>query len=501
MRVKSLSNIRVTYSGLIAFVVGIVSTVTGIIFIIIVTRRLNPEDFGLWTLIGSLVSYVVIVEPIISYWTSRQIARGERVGKTAVATSGFLSIAAILVYYIIAVLVSTSLKADFSVIILASILVPLTFLNNTLTGISLSHKPHAISYGLIGFEISKLPSGFFLVYLINLGIIGAIVATIVASIVKMIILLVMVRKELVDTIKSQVIKYWLKLSWIPLYSSFSGFVFTLDVLVYSLITHSLVGLAFWGVGNTVASLVTHSGQISQALYPKLLAKGEKEFAEENLKILMYFAIPMLVASLVFAKPALHILNPLYIEGVYIIIFLSFRSLVNILMNVFFNILGAYETIDLDKQASFKQYVKSKLFILPTLNYVLSGLYVGILAVFLFFFKSDLTEVNLVTIWSVILLAVAIPFMIYGLISAKRHYQITLPYNSILKFSVIAFLSSIIIFFISENFLIYTQSIYDFLPRLIPIIILGGILYFGLTYFVDKSVRDLFNSIFSELRNK
>ena len=55
-----MSGIRVTYSGLISFVVGIGSVFTGLIFTIIVTRRLTPDEFGEWGLIGALTGYVLI---------------------------------------------------------------------------------------------------------------------------------------------------------------------------------------------------------------------------------------------------------------------------------------------------------------------------------------------------------------------------------------------------------------------------------------------------------
>ena len=70
-----MSEIRVTYSGLISLVMGLGTVVTGMIFILIVTRSLTPEELGTWGLIGGLVTYVIVLEPIISYWTTREIAR------------------------------------------------------------------------------------------------------------------------------------------------------------------------------------------------------------------------------------------------------------------------------------------------------------------------------------------------------------------------------------------------------------------------------------------
>lgn len=497
-----MSNIRVTYSGLLAFVVGLSGIITGLIFTIIVTRELTPNDLGLWTLIGSLVSYVVIIEPIISYWTTRQIARGEQVAKTSMATSGLFSLVAIVAYGSIAVYISSSLDVDFFPIILAVFLVPLMFLTNTLNSIALSHKPQAISYGMIVFEISKLPLGFLLVYSAQLGIIGAVIATIIASLSKTIFLIIVLRETFVEFIKINIIKYWVRLSWLPIYANASGFVYTLDVLIFSLLTNSLAGLAFWAVGSAVSNIVSHSGKISQALYPKILATRKKEIVEENLKKLLFFAIPSFAACIVFAKPALHVLNPLYIEGIFIVYFLSIRAFMYIIRNVAHNILASYENVDIDKEASFKKVVKSKLFFLPTLNYLLTGSYIGILTLFLILTQStNMDDVDLVTYWSLILVGVTAPFMIYALFLIRKNHQINLPYVFILKFGGITVVASLITNYVLENYLVYNESIFDFLPHLIPIILLSGVIYFGLSYVLDKSTREFFKSIFSELKYK
>ena len=55
-----MSSIRVTYSGLITFVLMLVSIVTGLIFTLIVTRRLDQIEFGLWSLIGGIIAYSLI---------------------------------------------------------------------------------------------------------------------------------------------------------------------------------------------------------------------------------------------------------------------------------------------------------------------------------------------------------------------------------------------------------------------------------------------------------
>ena len=71
-----MDDIRVAYSGLLGFAVAIGGVFAGLAFTVIVTRQLTPEEFGVWAVIGSMTSYSIAAEPIISYWTTRQIARG-----------------------------------------------------------------------------------------------------------------------------------------------------------------------------------------------------------------------------------------------------------------------------------------------------------------------------------------------------------------------------------------------------------------------------------------
>ena len=494
-----MGSIRVTYSGLIGLIISLIGVVTGTIFVIIVTRQLSPEDFGLWTLVGSIVSYVIIINPIVTYWSTRQIARGEEIGKTAVSTSGLFSIGGMIIYLGIAIFLATTTDADLFVLVLASILIPTTFLSNVLISICTGFRPQAVSYGFLAFEASKIPLGFLLVAFLELGIIGAILTIIFSSISRIIILAFTARGKIIGTIKKSVIKFWLKLSWLTLYLDGAGLIYKLDVLIFSVLTNSFLGLAYWGVAQTASKFVGHSSQLSTALYPKLLSGGKVEIAEQNLIRSLYFAIPLVAFSIVFAKPALHILNPVYTEGILIVVFISLRTFSAQIKTIFFNILSAYETVDIDKHATFRQYIKSKLFFLPTLEYILSITYVVILTVFLLFFNDqNSSEIFIVTIWSGIAFVVSVPFAIYGIIAVKKQYNFHFNYPPILKYVGATVITSILVTVVSEQFLTYPESIFDFLPEIIPLLTLALVLYFGMTYVIDNSTRKLFKSIIKEI---
>lgn len=320
-----MSNIRLTYSGLIAFVVSISSVFTGSIFVIMVTRKLTAEEFGLWTLAGTLVTYVLVLRPLITYWSTRELSRGEEVGKTTIFTSGLFSIFSTIGYLGLAFYFALTTDADLNILLLMTILVPLHFLYNSLNSIAVARRPQAIPYGLIIFEITKIPIGLLLVVVFDLELIGVILTVILAEFIRLIFVTILVRNEIHGKIKIKYIKFWIRMSWLTIYQNFASFVRGLDILVFTVLTGSLVVLAYWGIAKTVAQVVSHSEKMTLGLYPKIIATKKKEFAEEAMKRTLFFAIPTLCMSIIFIKPILYILNPIYADGVVVAIVMTIRA--------------------------------------------------------------------------------------------------------------------------------------------------------------------------------
>jgi len=229
-----VSNIRVTYSGLIGLVIGLSTVVTGLIFILIVTRSLTQEELGTWSLIGGLITYVVILEPMISYWATREIARDTNSGKTAVVSSGIFSIVGALAFLLIAFVVSKPTGTDIDILFFAALMIPFSFLNRTLSSIALAWKPHVKSYGMLIFDCAKIPAVLIFVYIMELGVSGAILSLIVAYIPSIMALGILSRKKLQNNFNRQFLKNWLTRAWLPSYIKFPNVV-VLDVLIFSLI--------------------------------------------------------------------------------------------------------------------------------------------------------------------------------------------------------------------------------------------------------------------------
>ena len=182
--ILDLSEVRVTYSGLIAVFMSILNVLLGFVFTIIIARALTPAEFGIWNLILGFIFYMVVIEPIVSYWVTRETARNISSQKTAVISSSFLSIGGIFGFLAIAFLVGNQVAIDHEIILLASILVPVMILNNTLIGINLGWKPHTPQFARFFFLIAQICLLVLLVQFFQMGIEGIILSTFASNIAR-----------------------------------------------------------------------------------------------------------------------------------------------------------------------------------------------------------------------------------------------------------------------------------------------------------------------------
>lgn len=472
------------------------------IFTLIVTRTLNAEEFGTWNLIGGLITYVIIAEPIISYWATRETARGLQSSKTAVMSSGILSIGGVVVYLAICYSLTGQIHINQNVLYFASILIPVMFLNRTLTAVNLGWNPHSSSYGMLSFEIVKIPAALLLVYFLHFGIFGAISSTIIAYIASIIILAYFAREKLKERFSISSLKKWIKLSWLSVYPGISNVIYHLDVVIFSVISGSVIGLAFYSASQTISNLVGNSSLISQALYPKLLEGGDKQHLQENLIRFFYFAFPLAALSIVFAKPALYALKPIYESAVPVVIFMTIRAILYVLGGTYNQAMMGIEKVDLNENSTVKDFIKSKLFSVPTMILIQYSVYTVSIAVGLYLLKPfSKNDIDLVVYWSIISLATQVPFTIYYYIKSRKYFASKIDMPSLFKYLGASTISFGITYMLLQEFLSYKKSIFEFIPNLLIFALIGIGLYLGITYLIDSRTRKLFNAVINEIKGK
>lgn len=497
-----MSKIRVTYSGLFSFVIGLFSVGTGLIFTLIITRSLSPEELGTWSLIGGLTVYVLILEPMIAYWATRESARGEKSGKTGVISSGLFSGVSVLAFLIIAFFVEQSVVVDENILYMGALLLPFMFLRRILISINLGHKPHIGAISLLIFEIVKIPFALFMIYYLEMGVQGAIITTAIASAASSCILAIYSWERIRVKFSISHLKKWLKLFWIPTYPRIGTIIMNLDVLAFTIIVGSVEGLAFWTVAITIANVVQHSERISKAVYPKLLEGGDKKHLQQNLNLLFYFMIPLFGISITFAKPGLFALNPIYEVAVPIILIMSLVRLLRTFNNIFTNSMTGIDKVDTRENSTFKEYLKSSLFFLPTVGIIQKSIYLASLVIVLLLFKNSVdSQIDLVIYWAMVALFTLLPFTIFLYILVRKQFPLQISLKRIGKYIISAIGVFGITFILMEEYLVYKSEIFEFLPNLLVFITIGILGYLSITYLVDKKTRYLVTSVINELRSK
>ena len=497
-----MSSIRVTYSGLISFLVGGGTIFTGLIFTLIITRELSQTEFGTWAVIGTLTVYALLLRPVISFWNTREIARGNESGKTAVMSSGFLAMLGFFIYLVIIYFYSQGVDIDQNILLVASILVPIEFFRGVLVGIANGYKPQVEEYGLVTFEVLKIIFALSLIYALDLGLFGLIIALFCSTLSNVLILVFNLRKKLRGSFQKNYVKKWLKLSWVPLFPNISMLVQISEITAFTLITGGVTGVAYWASAWTVSRIVNHSNKMAKAVYPKIVYSGKKEIFENNITHVFYFAFPLAALSLVFAKPGLFALNPIYQIAFPIVFFMVPVVFLRTFTEMFGNVLQSLEKVDVKEDINFKEYIKSKFVIIPTLRIIHRFSSLGIVIVaLLILVNSSLSELDLVLYWAIVVLATQIPYSAFIFYLVRKEVSPKFETKIILKY----FLASIIIFginyYLIDEFLIYEESIFIFLPNLFPFLAFGIFGYLGLTYGIDKKTRGLVQSIVKEVIKK
>lgn len=499
MKGSNLSDIRLTYSGLITLTIRLLSLITGMIFSVIVTRNISTEDFGLFSIIGSLIAYSLFGHTIISYWIQRHIARSEEVGKTAVISNLIFSFIGLLAYFIAAYFINPNTTNIFP-ILLASILVPITFITSTLEKINIGFKPHAESYSLILFEIAKIPLIFVLLEWNELGLSGIILAIIFAMLIKLISNFYFAWPKLKNPINFSFLIRWIKLSWLSAYDNLASNIYVLDVVLVSIFIKSTEPIAYFAVAMSLSIIAGHAGVFSIALNPKLIHDAKKDFVKTILRLFALIGIPLFVAVIVFAKPLLFLLNPIYVSAIVIVYIQALRAFTYGMFSIFLNTLSGIERVDTNLNANFIQFRKSNLFFIGTLLYIRSALYLAPLLIWLMLFDhSEYDIINFVIMWSIFPLISEIIITLYAALKVKKSGFLSFEFKHAIKYSIVAVIAGFISYQISNLTIIYERNLFVFLPGFIFALVIGGTIYFVIMYIFDQYCKELINSIFHRMR--
>ena len=128
-------------------------------------------------------------------------------------------------------------------------------------------------------------------------------------------------------------------------------------------------------------------------------------------------------------------------------------------------------------------------------------YLIILAITLYSFKTMSSQLDLIYYWAIIFLASQITFTLVFYFSLKKYMPIRVNKKNILKYLITAIVVFGITYVLMDEFLVYDEKIFVFMPNLLVFALIGVGGYISVTYIIDAKTRNLVKAIISEIKNR
>ncbi|MGI0026445.1 MAG: hypothetical protein ACREAD_01200 [Nitrosopumilaceae archaeon] len=491
-----MDNTRLRYPGLVVFGARFASLFTGFVFTIIVTNKLSEADFGIWQVVQNAQGYTVFLIPVVSYWTVRYLARGTETGRSSLISSIILSAPASLIYLFVSLFFVASLKTSFIYFLIGWFQIPIFHMVNSLESISQGTKPQLQSYAFLASEIAKLVFAVPLLIFLKQGLEMVLTIIILTQIVQLVMLVILNKKHLVDKFDFSLVKHWIKLSWIPIFTAIPPLIYTFDVAIVTYLTKTAESIAFYKAAFLLASFITYGQYLGIALYPRILKGGNSKDVESILKIILMFIIPFSLGIYFISDQLLYLLKSSYMQSRPALDFLIPASFITVFYLFFDSILTGTVHSEVDKNVSLFNLLKSRLLLVPKIGIVFSVSYLICLYLLLHFFDQKNGDYMTISIlWSIAALIAIIPFAVYKGILARRILHFRVPSTSIAKYLISSGVM-IAIIVILKTFIPFE------LPKTIYSIMVAGeilvavLAYFSLLYGIDPEFRGIIKSVIS-----
>ncbi len=491
--------IRLQYSGFIVFAAKMLSVATGLVFNLIVARTLStaiPTDnlYGIWNNILDITSYFTLLAGVLPFWTLRFVARRkEGAIKTGIIANLTISTVAVLIYLpLISLIVSglgisgSYLPAYLLVALQIVELYSITVLESCLQG----KMPHTVAYGLVIQQAIKVALVYVLIVQFNLLLVGAVAVVIVAFAVQLVYYFKLLWNEFKQRVRWEYVKEWLKGSLANIYNvvgnQIAAYIFIL-LIVYA----GPEARANLGAGQVVVNVITYSSFLAYALLPKLIADRRGEDITASLKMVLMFAIPLAVGGISLADSYLTMLDVRYSNASSMLRVLAADAFVSTISGFFTTVLYGLETVDQTSTISLKKLTKSRLFMAFSLPYFHSLISIPSAFYILSTYARSQPLLAALSVASINLVARTSMFAVLYVIIRKAT-KIVIPWKNIGKYAFAAAVMGLTLYLIPHPTRISITLIET---------LLGGALYLGILFVLDREARRLPGDIIQELRNR
>ncbi|MDA4122305.1 MAG: hypothetical protein OK456_03890, partial [Thaumarchaeota archaeon] len=346
------SKISVRRTGLVVFSSRMFSVVTGLVFLLLMTRSLTTSEFGLWEVILDIVTFACYPAGLIVFWATRDIARGRLLGRTAIWMNLAFSAFGLCLYAVFSVLSAARVSASWETLSLAILLVPIGYWNQAANAVVSGHNPIVAGYSVISSEACKMAVAVPALLVLHSGISGVIISVIVANLAQAGTSTYLTRDADILPFDRAAGMSWLSRWWLPSLTALPYVLGVADTYIASLASGGTSLVGYYQAAFAVATISGYSFYLASALYPLLLRGGTDELTSATLDLTLLFGIPMAVGAAALAKPILFVLKPTYTLASTALTILAFSALVySVSLIIDQNLMGR-DKVDADDKATF-----------------------------------------------------------------------------------------------------------------------------------------------------
>jgi len=499
--VTGLSKVRLRLSGALMFAANLVGYLTGFLFTVFITRRLSEEEFGVWALIGSFITYSLIPFNLVSSWISRDAARGKKVLSSAAALFLLLTPISIAIYFSTALASATAIKYDPRIIALGVIILIPYILLALGTAVQLGYAPQNLGVARILFEISKVVIAFYLVVILRLGLIGAFISLSIAYLIQATTLLQKSKSLFQKQVSKELIIKWLKGAPINTLQIMNNILGATDVVLMSIVTGRAIIAGYWQAAVAASALVTSSSALMTGLGPRLISGGTQKDLDRAFDFTMMFMIPLLFGFMILSRDILWILRPTYSSAWIAACLLALAGFIRT-----FGIFGATAVSGMDKfdkrdELSMKEYLASKIFTLNKLNLAITVLYIISITIYLLIFRK-LSLVDLVASIAGINLLFALIRSAVNLNLMRKFTELKLGFKNLPYYLLASTIMMAVVYIIRTYIGPLPARAFEAAPPILSSIAIGALTYGAILYLISDSfklfVKEVYKFISSSL---
>ncbi|MDG6915700.1 MAG: hypothetical protein JRN58_02230 [Nitrososphaerota archaeon] len=483
------SQISLRKTGMVVFGARIASIFTGLVFLVMMTRALSAQQFGLYEVITDVVAFSAYPAGLVAFWATRDIARERMFGKTAITMSMLMSALGIAIYVALSYLSSARVApGDLGTLVFAAVLVPASYLNQAANSVVAGHKPVVLGYAVIFSEASKLAVAFPLIVVYKVGIDGVILAVLAANLAQGISSALLAGDALANPVSLGQGRRWLAHSWLPMLTTLPLILSVADTFIASLAASGTVLVGHYQAAFSVATLAGYSLYLASATYPLLLKGGGDHVASMTLDLTLAFGIPMAVGAAVLATPILHILNAQYADASTAMGILAFAALSFTVSSVFDQVLLGRDRVDVDESARFGDYLRSSILFVAKTNIAVGVVYLSLVYVSVAGGLSlGLPTRSILDAWAVAQLSI---FLLAILVKSRRVRKTTkIVVPSAIGHYALGALGMAAAVYLLEPLVTYGRGTYLLAFQLALIGGAGVLVYAGLVLGMDRELRE------------